>query len=163
MDPADEKTLWKAPQKGRDARKELMDGFDPNDYPGDGPYFAFEREFAERWAKVYQNGLQEVRLSRLVFEELARQGLIMEDSYYPGQACHVLPAGLGVFNESIKDLVKNKSRLSLRERAFFRGAKDDYSGKLFSTMSLNSARSRGAKKGTCVWALSPDERKHCQK
>ena len=76
-------------------------GFDPKDYPGDGPYFALDKALAEEWQEVYENGLQEIHLARSVFEELQIRGLIKDDLHYPGRACYVLPDGLPAFNAAI--------------------------------------------------------------
>ncbi len=102
MNPTDEVTLWKAPQKGRDGAAEVASGFDPNVYPGNGPYFAFARDFAEGWQDIYENGLQEIHLPRTLFEDLVQKGVIQSDSYCPGQSCHVPAAGLAAFNQAIQ-------------------------------------------------------------
>jgi len=48
----------------------------------------------------------------------------------------VKPFGCGSYSTSgTEALRENKCRLSLRERTFFRGAKDDFSGKLFTSRS----------------------------
>jgi hypothetical protein len=77
-------------------------GFDPNDYPGDGPYFALERALAEDWRKIYQNGLQEFHLPRQVYDALVNRGWIKDDYYTPGRACHVLPGGLAAFHAATR-------------------------------------------------------------
>jgi hypothetical protein len=101
MDPPEEVTLWKAPQAGRNPAAEVMTGFDPVEYPGDGPYFALDRELAEEWQRIYGNGLQVFHIPRALYDDLLRQGVIRPDAYYPGRSCHVLPSGLSAFNNSI--------------------------------------------------------------
>ena len=107
MDLMDEITVWKAPQKGRDAAREIVRGFDPNLYPGDGPYLALEQTLAKKWQEIYENGLQEFHLARPIFEELARKGWIRDDFYFPGRSCHVLPEGLTAFNEALQQGTPN--------------------------------------------------------
>src|SRR5947208_1261639 len=102
MPAPDEITLWKAPQPGRDGAREVLVGYDPADYPGNGPYFALEQDLAEDWQAFYQNGLQEIHLARSVFDSLVNQGLIQSDAYSQGRACHVLPAGLPAFNAAVR-------------------------------------------------------------
>ncbi len=98
-------TLWKAPQGGRlNAAGELTEGFDPSQYPGDGPYFATDKAIAEGFRDAsYGNGLQEVNIPRGIFDELVAKGIIQPDTFYgPGQAWHVPPDGLAEFNAALK-------------------------------------------------------------
>ncbi len=103
MESVDEVILWKAPQPGRLATQEIVDGFDPQDYPGDGPYFTTDRSIAETFKKNYGNGIQEIHVPKVEFEGLVNKGIILKDSLYdPGISFHVPPLGLGEFNEAIK-------------------------------------------------------------
>jgi hypothetical protein len=103
MASLDKVALWKAPQPGRDAAREICDGFDPKDYPGNGPYFTTVRTIAEEYLKVYQAGMQLVHLPRLSFDELTRKGVIVPDPFYPdGESYHVPPAGLVLFNAAMQ-------------------------------------------------------------
>src|SRR5947209_3343680 len=102
MAAADEVVLWKAPQPGRDPGKELIEGFEPRDYPGNGPYFTTVRAIAEGYLRHYGAGLQVIYLPRELFAELLRQGIIVADPLYPdGESYHVPPAGLAVFNAAL--------------------------------------------------------------
>jgi hypothetical protein len=114
MPSVDEVILWKAPQPGRMAETEIRFGFDPQTYPGDGPYFALDRDLAKEWQQVYRNGMQEIYLARARFEEFIRQGVIQFDIYYPGQSCHVPPAGLPLFNEAIRQGTANVYHAEVR-------------------------------------------------
>lgn len=102
MADQDEVTLWKAPQRSRDAAAEVAAGFDPREYPGDGPYFALDLELAKDWEKIYQNGIQAVHIPRRLYEDLVNRQVIVPDSYCPGRSCHVPPVGLAAFNEAIR-------------------------------------------------------------
>ncbi len=98
----DEVTLWKAPQPGRDGAREVVAGFDPQAYPGKGPYFALDEQLAREYQSNYQNGLQELYLPQSLFDDLVRQGVIVADPFYPGRSCHVPSGDLPRFNEAIK-------------------------------------------------------------
>jgi len=99
----DEVVLWKAAQPGRDAAGELAKGFDPQLYPGKGPYFSPDRSLAESFQKHYQAGLQEIHLPQPVFEDLLSRGIILEDPFYPqGKSYHVPPSGLAEFNRAMR-------------------------------------------------------------
>jgi hypothetical protein len=103
LDGPEEVTLWKAPQAGRPAAQEMIDGFDRLRYPGDGPYFASDKALAEVFEGIYQNGMQEIRIPKDRFEELIRLGVLQPDSYYPsGSSYHVPPDGLALFNDAIR-------------------------------------------------------------
>lgn len=108
MAPPDEVPLWKAPQKGRDAIHEITSGYDPDQYPGDGPYFALDKALAVEFEAIYGNGLQEIRMPRSLFDELVRLGVIRRDTYYPTRSCHVPPVGLPDFNEAINQGTPNE-------------------------------------------------------
>jgi hypothetical protein len=91
------------PQNGRIASQEVVDGFDPEQYPGEGPYFATVRKIAEGYQETYGNGMQKIFLPRVLFEELLRQGIIRPDMCYEaGQCYHVPASGLRLFNEAMK-------------------------------------------------------------
>jgi|SRR5947209_6838207 len=103
MAAADEVVLWKAPQPGRDAVRELINGFDPQEYPGNGPYFATVRAIAHEYLRFYKAGLQVIYLPRTLFDDLIRQSIILPDRYYTdGESYHVPAAGLVVFNMAIE-------------------------------------------------------------
>jgi hypothetical protein len=95
--------LWKAPQRGRDAAREVVEGFDPQEYPGNGPYFATVQEVAEQYQLHYRSGLQAFYLSTADFEELRRKGMIVADPFFPeGISYHVPADGLSEFNMALK-------------------------------------------------------------
>jgi hypothetical protein len=94
--------LYKAPARGRDPIPELTQGFNPAQYPGDGPYFSLNRGLAVEFAETYGNGLQIFNLSEKNFQALSQAGVIQTDTQYaPGVAIHVPPAGLSIFNGAI--------------------------------------------------------------
>jgi hypothetical protein len=106
---SDEVILWKAPQTGRPAAQEVVMGYAPETYPGNGPYFAAYEEIAEEFRRAYENGMQKIHLPRGLFVELLAQGVIKADALYSeGQAYHVPAAGLGLFNEAIKQGTPNQ-------------------------------------------------------
>ena len=95
--------LWKAPQPGRPAEREIIDGFDPQLYPGNGPYFATVKAIAVGFSNIYGNGLQEIHFSRAVFDDLVARGVIVADTFYdPNESYHVPAARLTEFNEAMK-------------------------------------------------------------
>lgn len=102
MDLVDEVILWKAPQRGRDATREMIVGFDADLYPGDGPYFALDKEVAMEFKKIYRNGLQEIHVPRALFEKLVQENIIIWDVFYAGRACYVPPNGLVEFNSAMQ-------------------------------------------------------------
>lgn len=109
MGAVDEVTLWKAPQPGRDGAREISDGFDPKEYPGNGPYFTTVQAVAEDYLRAYQAGMQVIHLPRSVFKELIRQGILLPDPYYPDdEGYHVPAAGLAVFNAAIRQGTPNE-------------------------------------------------------
>jgi hypothetical protein len=80
-----------------------VNGYDANDYPGKGPYFAAKRHIAEGFARHYGGGLQELHLPRALFESLIQQGIIQPDGWYPpGDSWHVPADGLAAFNAAIQ-------------------------------------------------------------
>ena len=95
--------LWKAPQLGRRAEQEIVDGFDPQQYPGNGPYFTTVKAIAEGFASIYGNGLQEIHFSRMVFDNLVARGVIVADTFYDPNESYCVPAArLTEFNEAMK-------------------------------------------------------------
>jgi RHS repeat-associated protein len=99
---AAEVTLYKAPQAGRDPIPELTNGFDPKQYPGEGPFLAVDPSIAEGFQNSYQNGMQKFTMSASSFADLTSRGIIQSDSYYaPGQSINVPPEGLDEFNKAI--------------------------------------------------------------
>jgi hypothetical protein len=102
MASAGEVTLWRAPSpKCRDPQREIRDGFDPADYPGEGLFFASHRLVADAFLGYYLNGLQELHVDETLFAELVAQGVILPDGFYPaGQSWHVLPADIDAFNKA---------------------------------------------------------------
>ena len=99
----DEVILWKAPQPRRLAEKEMTEGFDPQSYPGNGPYFATVKEIAEGFANIYGNGLQEIHLAKTVFDGLVMSDVIVADAFYDVDESYYVPAvKLVEFNEAIK-------------------------------------------------------------
>jgi len=99
----DDVILWKAPQPGRLAEKEMTDGFDPQLYPENGPYFATVKAIAEGFANIYGNGLQEIHLAKTVFDDLVASGVIVADAFYDINESYYVPAvRLVEFNESMK-------------------------------------------------------------
>ena len=107
---SDAVTLWKAPGKGRTgAAGEVRAGFDPAEYPGDGPYFATDKSIAEGFQQSYGNGLQEINIPRSTFDELVQRGVIRMDGYYePGRSWHVPADRLAEFNEAVKQGATNQ-------------------------------------------------------
>ncbi len=96
--------VWKAPQRTRtDALDEVVNGFDPGRYAGDGPYFALDPAVARVWQQNYQNGMQHIRITRSDYDSLVSREIIQPDGYYaPGRSIHILEGGLADFNEAIR-------------------------------------------------------------
>ncbi len=97
--------LWKAPSSSRPQSQildELENGFDPANYPGNGPYFATNRRTAEDFLRNYDNGLQQIRIPREQYDNLVRQSVIQPDPWLPGDSIHVPPDLLERFNEALK-------------------------------------------------------------
>lgn len=95
--------LWKAPEPGRNGARELVDGFDPQVYPGNGPYFTTDQNLAEAYQRHYQAGLEEIHMPRETFDDLLGRGIILEDPLYPaGVSYHVPPSGLSEFNRAMQ-------------------------------------------------------------
>ncbi len=109
MSPQDEVTLWRGvPPNCRDPAGEVVNGYAAVDYPGNGPYFATERQIAHAFAFSYGCGIQELHIPRPLFEALVIQGVILADRYYPpGQSWHVPPGGLADFNAAIQQGTPN--------------------------------------------------------
>jgi hypothetical protein len=109
MSSVDEVILWKAPQPNRDPARELADGFDPQIYPGNGPYFTTVRAIAEDYQTHYHAGLQVIRLPRRVFQALIDQGIVVPDPLYAeNESFHVPPAGLLSFNTAMQQGSQNE-------------------------------------------------------
>jgi hypothetical protein len=101
--PFDELILWKAPQRGRAAEREVVDGYDPAVYPGNGPYFTTKRTVAEDFQDSYANGMQQIHIPGDVFRELIDHGIIVPDPMYDqGVSYHVPSVGLAVFNAAMQ-------------------------------------------------------------
>jgi hypothetical protein len=83
--------------------REIAKGFDPQMYPGNGPYFTTDDMLAERYQRHYLAGLQEIHMPHPVFEDLMSRGVIVEDPMYPpGIGYHVPPSSLSEFNLAIQ-------------------------------------------------------------
>jgi hypothetical protein len=110
VSPGDEVTLWRAVPPGcRDPVGEVGTGYAAADYPGNGPYFATDRQIADAFALCYGCGIQELHIPRVLFEELVKRGVIQPDGYYPpGQSWHVPPGGLADFNAAIQQGTPNR-------------------------------------------------------
>lgn len=97
-------SLWKAPSpQCIDPIRELTEGFDAQQYPGEGVFFAGLLAIAQDFQRRYQNGLQEISLPGEVFKELIDRGVIVPDHYYPEeQSWHVPEVRLSEFNEVLR-------------------------------------------------------------
>jgi hypothetical protein len=105
----EEVILWKAPQRGRPAVQEIVEGYALEVYPGNGPYFAANQEIAEEFRTAYENGMQKIIIPKGLFEKLLGQGVIKADTLYAeGQAYHVPAVGLGLFNAAVKQGTPNE-------------------------------------------------------
>lgn len=96
--------LWRAPSpECADPAREIGEGFEPERYPGDGPYFATYKQVAEEFQRCYGNGMQEIHLPQMLFDTMIEQGFLKPDGYYPpGQSWHVTADDLPAFNAAIK-------------------------------------------------------------
>jgi hypothetical protein len=111
MAAADEVVLWKAPQPGRDAAREIIEGFDTQSYPGNGPYFTTVRAIAEDYLQYYKAGIQVFYLPRAMFEDLLYDGVIVPDPLYSDGECYHVPTdGLPRFNQAIQHGTPNEWR-----------------------------------------------------
>ncbi len=110
MPPGNEVTIWRAPSPHcRHPAREIIDGFDPADYPGNGLYLATDQLLAESFQPCHGNGLQEMFMPRDLFDDLIDRGIIQPDGYYaPGRSWHVLPADLAAFNAAIRQGTPNR-------------------------------------------------------
>ena len=112
MSPAtgDEVTLWRAPSLAcRDPAREVLHGYEPSDYPGNGPYFTAVKDIAKGFAACYGRGMQELHMPRDLFETLIQRGDVQPDGWYgPGESWHVPPGGLAEFNAAIAQGTANK-------------------------------------------------------
>ncbi len=103
--------LWKAPQRGRTgAAQEVVDGYDPSRYPGDGPFFSRDKGTAQKYQYHYENGLQEINVPRSEYDRLTTEGVIRRDGL-ENQSVHVPATGLEAFNEAIKSGPSNRYHL----------------------------------------------------
>ncbi|MEB3219164.1 MAG: hypothetical protein VKN72_23420 [Nostocales cyanobacterium 94392] len=76
MQPGETVTIYKAPQKGK-GQKLLVEGFQPADFPYNPPYadgncyFAGsdDRSIAEEYNQNYKQGILEVFIDKLTYEE----------------------------------------------------------------------------------------------
>ena len=95
-------TLWKAPQAGRSGgAEEVVHGYSPTQYPGMGPFFSTERSVAESYRYHYQNGLQEIKIPKHVYDGLVRDGIVRVDGLEHA-SIHVPAEGLGIFNAALR-------------------------------------------------------------
>jgi hypothetical protein len=95
--------LWKAPQPGRSgAAGEVVDGFLPENYPGEGVFFALAEAKAGEYRFNYQNGMQRVRIPRALYDQLVQEGVILPDENLPNSAIRVPPDKLPRFNEAMR-------------------------------------------------------------
>ena len=98
--------LWKAPQRGNpNPADEMINGFDPAKYPGDGPYFGVGDEghsIAAGFQNSYQNGMQQISMPQSAYDDLLNSGTIKPDPHYPSGSIHVPPSGLPSFNQGIQ-------------------------------------------------------------
>ncbi len=94
-------TLWKAPRPSNsNAAAEVVDGYSPNDYPGDGAFFSLDRSVAQKYQFHYQNGLQSIQMPRKVFEQMIKVGVIQND-FYERDSVNIPASGLKQFNSQI--------------------------------------------------------------
>ena len=97
-------TLYKAPLRGRStAADEVVNGYSPANYPGNGPHFSSTRTLAEEFQFRYQNGLQEINIPSNRFDELVAEGIIQPDPEYSlGYSWFVPAENLPAFNQAIQ-------------------------------------------------------------
>ncbi len=109
MSGGDEVILWRAVPPGcRDPAGEVAIGYAAIDYPGDGPYFATDRQIADAFAFCYGFGMQELHIPKVLFETLVIRGILQPDGYYPlGHSWHVPAGGLADFNAAIQQGTPN--------------------------------------------------------
>ena len=97
-------SLWRAPTRQKsNPEQEVVDGFDLQEYPGAGVFFATFLPIAQDFQRCYENGLQEIRLPASVVQDLMDRGVLQPDVYYlEGQSWHVPQARLGEFNQAFR-------------------------------------------------------------
>ena len=61
-------SLFKAPQRGL-GETQYTEGYKPNSFPGEGAYFAKEKEIADSYAKHYGEGVIETRVPTRVYRD----------------------------------------------------------------------------------------------
>src|SRR5712691_9228603 len=96
--------LWRAPSpSSKEPEREILEGFSPDAYPGNGPYFATEYSIADDWSNHYRKGLQQIHLAKGAFDRLVTEGVVVADGYYPkGQSWHVPNEELSRFNKALE-------------------------------------------------------------
>ena len=98
--------FYKAPQGSRSKEQildELRNGFDPNNYPGEGVFLG-DLNVAKSYLEhgTYSNGIQKFTIPGKTAEELRDMGIIEEVFDYAGDAWRVKPENISVFNSLLK-------------------------------------------------------------
>ena len=101
-DEGDFVSLFKAPQGGRTGvAQEVVEGFSPGRYPGNGPYFSTDPAIVAEYMFHYRNGMQEIRIPRHLYDEMLGDGVIVRDTFEVNSV-YVPARGLDRFNETLR-------------------------------------------------------------
>lgn len=95
-------SLYKAPRAGRTGvADEVVEGFSPDRYPGNGPYFTSDPRIAAEYMFNYRNGMQEIQIPRDLYDQMVSDGVIVRDLRETASV-HVPAEGLERFNEAMR-------------------------------------------------------------
>ena len=75
--------FYKAPQRGRSQdqiRDEILNGFDPKNYPDEGVFFTDRLSIAQKYEFNYENGIQKFTMDDGVFNNLTDKRIIQIDT-----------------------------------------------------------------------------------
>jgi hypothetical protein len=91
-------SLSKAPASGRGA-SQFAEGYKPEDFPGNGAYFAREREIAESFAHHYGEGVIETRVPADVYGEHFAEHEMPYLGEPPGTELAIPPSKLNLLSQ----------------------------------------------------------------
>ena len=96
-DEEDTVSLFKASQRGL-GESHYTSGYKPEDFPGNGAYFARQREISESYAVHYGEGVIETRIPRSVYDENFAQYEMVYLGTPPGAEFAIPPGKLELLN-----------------------------------------------------------------
>lgn len=92
-------TLYKAPQPHYNVDDIARNGLRKDMFPGEGAFFTTDPKIAHKYARNYQNGVHEFRVSRAEYDRLVADGKIVVD---PSEVNSLIvrPDGIDAFNSA---------------------------------------------------------------